>query len=97
MLLPEIFKVELKFDFALWKKLFKYAFPILIIGFAFSMNEMFGRILMNNLLPEDTSLKEIGIYSASFKLAILLSLFVQAFRLIMPELLFSFDRGRGNH
>lgn len=95
MLLPEIFKVQFQFNFNLWKKLIKYAFPILIIGFAFVMNEMFGRILMNHLLPEDIALNEIGIYSASFKLAILLSLFVQAFRYAAEPFFFAQEKEKG--
>lgn len=92
MLLPEIIKVQFKFDFALWKQLFRYGYPILIIGFAFAMNEMFGRILMNYLLPEETALDQIGIYSASFKLAILLSLFVQAFRYAAEPFFFAQEK-----
>ncbi len=80
LLFPEIFQIKFKFDWILWKQMIKYAYPILLIGFAFAMNEMFGRILMKYLLPEQIALHEIGIYSASYKLAILLSLFVQAFR-----------------
>jgi len=92
MLLPEIFKVQLQFDIQLWKKLFSYAFPIFIIGFAFAMNEMFGRILMNELLPEDIAFNEIGVYSASIKLAILLSLFVQAFRYAAEPFFFAQEK-----
>ncbi len=95
MLLPEILKVRLQFDFVLWKKLLKYGYPILIIGFAFSMNEMFGRISMNYLLPEDVALNQIGIYSASFKLAILLSLFVQAFRYAAEPFFFAQEKEKG--
>ncbi len=92
MLLPEIFKLQWQFDFVLWKKLISYASPLLIIGFAFAMNEMFGRILMNHLLPEDVALNEIGVYSASIKLAILLSLFVQAFRYAAEPFFFAQEK-----
>lgn len=92
LLLPELFKLQLQFDFQLWKKLISYAFPLLIIGFAFAMNEMFGRILMNYLLPEDIAFKEIGVYSASIKLAILLSLFVQAFRYAAEPFFFAQEK-----
>ena len=96
MLLPEIFKVQLQFDFHLWKKLISYAAPLLIIGFAFSMNEMFGRILMNYLLPQDIAFNEIGIYSASIKLAILLSLFVQAFRYAAEPFFFAQEKEKNS-
>ncbi len=89
LLLPEILKLRLSFDFSLWKQLLKYGYPLLLIGFAFAMNEMFGRIVMSYLLPEDIALHEVGIYSASYKLAILLSLFVQAFRYAAEPFFFS--------
>ncbi len=91
-LLPEIFKLRFQFDINLWGKLIAYAFPILIIGFAFAMNEMFGRILMNYLLPESVAFNEIGVYSASIKLAILLSLFVQAFRYAAEPFFFAHEK-----
>jgi O-antigen/teichoic acid export membrane protein len=96
MLLPEIFKVRLQIDFLLWKKLTFYGFPLLIIGFAFAMNEMFGRILMNYLLPEEIALNQVGIYSASYKLAILLSLFVQAFRYAAEPFFFAQDKEKNS-
>ena len=96
ILLPEIFKVQLQFDFLLWKDLFKYAFPLLVIGFAFAMNEMFGRILMNYLLPEEIAFNEIGVYSASIKLAILLSLFVQAFRYAAEPFFFAQEKEKNS-
>jgi O-antigen/teichoic acid export membrane protein len=96
MLLPEIFKVRLQIDFLLWKKLISYGFPLLIIGFAFAMNEMFGRILMNYLLPEEIALNQVGIYSASYKLAILLSLFVQAFRYAAEPFFFAQDKEKNS-
>jgi len=96
MLLPEIFKLQFQFDFQLWKKLISYAFPLLIIGFAFAMNEMFGRILMNYLLPEEIAFNEIGVYSASIKLAILLSLFVQAFRYAAEPFFFAQEKEKNS-
>lgn len=92
MLLPEIFKLQFQFDYRLWKQLIAYGFPLLIIGFAFAMNEMFGRILMNYLLPENVAFNEIGVYSASIKLAILLSLFVQAFRYAAEPFFFAQEK-----
>lgn len=80
LLLPEFLKMNFHFDFIIWKRMIVYALPLLLTGLAAIMNEMFGRVLLRYLLPEDIAEAQVGIYSASYKIAILLSLFVQAFR-----------------
>ena len=80
LLAPEILKLKLSFDFALWKKMGKYGFPLLIGGLAYVTNEMADRLLLERLLPKDTATAQVGIYSACYKIAIFMTLFVQAFR-----------------
>ena len=80
LLAPEILKLKPSFDFALWKKMGKYGFPLLIGGFAYVTNEMADRLLLERLLPKDTATAQVGIYSACYKIAIFMTLFVQAFR-----------------
>ncbi|MCS5663921.1 MAG: oligosaccharide flippase family protein, partial [Flavobacteriales bacterium] len=43
LLTPEIFKLKISFDFAVWKKMGKYGFPLLIGGLAYVTNEMADR------------------------------------------------------
>ena len=80
LLLPEFRSFNFRFDYALWKKMIVYALPLLFTGLAAIMNELFGRVAMKYILPEDIAEQQIGIYSASYKIAILMSLFIQAFR-----------------
>ena len=80
LLTPEIFKLKFSFDFAVWKKMRKYGFPLLIGGLAYVTNEMADRLLLEHLLPEDIATTEVGIYSACYKIAIFMTLFIQAFR-----------------
>ena len=80
LLSPEIFKLKLYFDFQIWKKMIKYGFPLLIGGLAYVTNEMVDRLLLEYLLPADTATAQVGIYSACYKIAIFMSLFIQAFR-----------------
>lgn len=80
LLSPEIFKLKLSFDFQIWKKMIKYGFPLLIGGLAYVTNEMVDRLLLEYLLPADTATAQVGIYSACYKVAIFMSLFIQAFR-----------------
>ena len=57
-----------------------YGFPLLIGGLAYVTNEMVDRLLLEYLLPADTATAQVGIYSACYKVAIFMSLFIQAFR-----------------
>lgn len=80
LLLPDILKIKLKFDFNYWKKLFKYAFPLMILGLAGIVNETMDRVLIKNLTPPDQAQAMVGIYSACFKISVMLTIFVQAFK-----------------
>jgi len=70
-------------DSALWKKVMHYSTPMLIIGLGGMVNETIDRLMLPKLLPvSDAAAKTaVGIYSANYKLAIFITLFIQAFRL----------------
>ncbi|WP_111683155.1 oligosaccharide flippase family protein [Winogradskyella tangerina] len=82
-------KIKFQFDKALWKRMFRYAFPVLIAGVAFSINETFDRILLKELLPPDKAETDIGMYSACYKLALFMTLFATAYRLGIEPYFFS--------
>ncbi len=80
------------FDKALWKKMMKYAAPVLVAGIAFTINEVFDRILLDWLLPPDIAESEIGKYSACYKLALFMVLFATAFRMGVEPFFFSHSK-----
>jgi O-antigen/teichoic acid export membrane protein len=65
---------------------------MVVIGFAGIINEMLDRALLKYLLPYDTqtNLKMLGIYGACYKLSILMSLFIQAFRYAAEPFFFAY-------
>ncbi len=81
LLLPSYFKSKFQFDYALLKKALIYVLPLVLVGLAGIVNEVIDRVLLKWLLPGDdvTNQSMIGIYGACYKLAMLLSLFTQAF------------------
>ena len=89
LVLPFYTKIKYAFDATLWKRMLKYATPVLIAGVAFSINETFDRILLDYLLPEDIAKTEIGMYSACYKLALFMTLFATAYRLGIEPFFFS--------
>lgn len=61
-----------------------YSLPLVIAGFGGMINETFDRIMLGWWAPVqnvEAARAEVGIYSACYKLSILISLFIQAFRM----------------
>lgn len=70
------------FDVALLKRMLNYTWPVLVAGIAFTINEVFDRIMLEELLdPRITAKSEMGKYSACYKLALFMTLFATAFRM----------------
>lgn len=92
LLLPFYAKIKFSFDTVLWKKMMRYAIPVLIAGIAYSVNETFDRILLEKLLPADIADQQIGMYSACYKLALFMTLFATAFRLGIEPYFFSHSK-----
>jgi O-antigen/teichoic acid export membrane protein len=67
----------------LWQEVMVYALPLTVAGFAGMINETFDRIMLQRWSPlkGDAATFEVGVYSACYKLSILITLFVQAFRM----------------
>ncbi|MBN2668119.1 MAG: oligosaccharide flippase family protein [Bacteroidales bacterium] len=81
MLLPEFFKVKWHFDYHLWKKMMKYAMPLLVVGVAAMINEVADKLFLKHLLPASAMPEEqVGIYGANYKLAVLMTIFIQMFK-----------------
>jgi O-antigen/teichoic acid export membrane protein len=90
LLLPEIFKFSFYFDKALLQKILKYSFPILIVGMAGILIQQIDKILIPFLIPEENlPMKQLGIYGAAVKIAVLMNMFIQAFRYAFEPFFFS--------
>ena len=84
LLRKEFFSFQWKFNGRLWKEIMVYSLPLLIVGFGGVINETFDRIMLGwwSSAPTEAAAKlEVGTYGACYKLSILISLFVQAFRM----------------
>lgn len=91
LLSPQLRDMVKGLDRALWIKMFKYSFPMVIIGLAGIVNEMLDRAILKFFLPFDnvTNMQQLGIYGACYKLSILITLFIQAFRYAAEPFFFS--------
>lgn len=75
-------------NFSLWKSMISYSWPLIVLGFAGMINETFDRISMNKLLPEATAKYEIGVYGTFYRLSMVMTIFIQAFRYAAEPLFF---------
>lgn len=75
-------------NFSLWKRMISYSWPLIVLGFAGMINETFDRISMNKLLPEATAKYEIGVYGTFYRLSMVMTIFIQAFRYAAEPLFF---------
>ncbi|WP_347988312.1 oligosaccharide flippase family protein [Methylomonas sp. AM2-LC] len=82
LLTPQFYGIRLQINPIVLMPMLRYSLPMVVIGFAGMINEMLDRAILKVLLPYDvlTNLSLLGIYGACYKLSILMSLFVQAFR-----------------
>lgn len=83
LLTGELSRIRLQFDVKLWRKMMVYSLPLVVAGMAGMINETFDRLMLVWWLPGTNIYREeqVGIYNACYKLSILITLFIQAFRL----------------
>lgn len=81
LLIPELSQLKLQPNKKLMKEMLWYSLPILVANLSFIINENLDKIFLTKLLPIDIGERDLGIYGACSKIAIFLSIFIQAFRL----------------
>jgi O-antigen/teichoic acid export membrane protein len=95
------------FDFQLFKEMFKYAYPMLFVGMAFIINETLDRLMLKSLLTDkfmnkDAALSfkdatqmaqtELGVYGGNYKIAMIVSMFLQAYRYAAEPFFFNQEK-----
>lgn len=98
LLLPEYLKVKLQFDFSYWKDMFKYALPLIIVGFAAIVNQLGAIPLLTHFGIEsvEENRSQTGVYGATIKLAVLMNLFTQAFNYAAEPFFFRHSKEKGS-
>jgi O-antigen/teichoic acid export membrane protein len=84
LLHKEFLDFEFKFNKKVWASMMVYSLPLLIAGFGGMINETFDRLMLSWLAPVadvNAAKDQVAIYSACYKLSILITLFIQAFRM----------------
>jgi O-antigen/teichoic acid export membrane protein len=91
MVFPEVLTTNIQFSKKLWLKIMEYTLPLIIVGLAGMVNETMDRILLKFYLPLPLNEihAQIGIYGANYKLTLLITLFVQAYRMAAEPFFFN--------
>lgn len=90
--IPEIKELRNGFDFRLFRKMFSYTVPILILGIAGILNQVADKILYKHLVPGELGESQLGEYGAAIKIAMLMAMLTQAFRYAYEPMVFSASR-----
>jgi O-antigen/teichoic acid export membrane protein len=97
---PTMLQGLVKPKMSLLKPMLIYSLPLLIAGLAGMMNEMFDRVMLKRLLypilGEEGAMYQLGIYGACYKLSIIITLMIQAFRYAAEPFFFSQEKEKGS-
>lgn len=79
----EIAQIRFEFNKKLWIQMMLYSLPLVVAGMGGMINETFDRLMLRWWLPGTADFRDsqVGIYNACYKLSILITLFIQAFRM----------------
>ena len=85
-----------RFDKALCRDMLKYTWPLLLFSLVGILNQVADKILFPSLMPGEEGMVQLGIYGACVKIAMIMSLLVQAFRYAYEPIVFNGSRDADN-
>lgn len=97
-LIPDILPgIREKVNWTILKQILHYSFPILILGIAGIFNQTADKILFPFLFEDKAYANEqLGIYGACFKIAVVMVMFIQAFRYAYEPFIFAKNKSDDN-
>ncbi|MBC7848505.1 MAG: polysaccharide biosynthesis C-terminal domain-containing protein [Chitinophagaceae bacterium] len=97
LLYREFASFRFDFDKKLWKEVMYYSYPLIIVGFGGQINELLSRVVYQRVLDvgEKQEQFELGVFGANYKLAVLITIFIQVFRLAAEPFFFNQSKSEG--
>ncbi|GAO41690.1 lipopolysaccharide biosynthesis protein [Flavihumibacter petaseus] len=97
LLLPEWKTIHWEFDKPLWKEVMQYSYPLIIVGFGGMINDMLSRLVYQHVvdLPAEQAKHELGIFANVYRLSVLITIMIQAFRMAAEPFFFSQSKNEG--
>ena len=82
------------FDWSLMKRMLGYSWPILILGIAGVLNQSASQIIYPLVRDGEEGVRELGIYGACIKIAMIMAMITQAFRYAYEPIVFAGAKDR---
>lgn len=96
-LISELRGFRYTLDRDLMKRMFRYSFPILILGIAGILNQVVDKIIFPFVYPDPVEAAvQLGIYGATSKIAMIMAMFTQAFRFAYEPFVFGKSKEKDN-
>jgi len=91
LLSKEIRQIKLSFDKVLWKEVMRYSSPLIIVGLGGMVNDVLSRLIYRHVvhLPQQQADHELGIFANIFRIALLITILIQAFRMAAEPFFFN--------
>ncbi len=91
VLSKEIKQVRFHFDTTLWKEVMRYSAPLIIVGLGGMINDVLSRLIYRHVvdLPQQQADHELGIFANIFRIALLITIMIQAFRMAAEPFFFN--------
>jgi len=95
--IPELKGFSYQIDKVLMKKMVSYSFPVLILGLVGVLNQSVDKMIYPFLFTErQEGLVQLGVYSATSKIAMVMAMFTQAFRYAYEPFVFGKNKEGDN-
>ncbi len=96
LVIPEIFAETYSFSGKLLREMLRYSYPLVILGIAGVMNQTIDKILYPMLAPDKAlAMDGLGVYAANYKVAVVMVMFIQAFRFAYEPFIFAQNKEKG--
>ena len=92
----ELTSFRYRFDTALWRRMLRYAWPLLLLGIAGILNQTLDKIIFPYLYAGSDAKAQLGIYGAATKIAMIRAMITQAFRYAYEPFVFGKAKDRDN-
>lgn len=90
---PDLLRIRWHFSFPLLRRMLGYSWPILILGIAGILNQAVDKMIFPLVYPDQTEgIRQLGIYGACVKVAMIMAMITQAFRYAYEPFVFARSR-----
>ncbi len=87
---PELYRIHWSFDFRLLRRMLSYSWPILVLGIAGILNQAADKMIFPLVYPDHAEgVRQLGIYGACVKVAMIMAMITQAFRYAYEPFVFA--------